>query len=232
MEVGPIFDDCGINGERLFAAGIKSGQYSRKSCHSGGRLFDVFDIKSDLATVLDYMNLSIDKCQFGAVNLPYYHPTKSTSVKLGKNIIAYFGQVHPAILKYFDITQDVFAFELNITNIPFGKVKFGRRDEHVISDYQPTIRDYAFIVDIDQPVGDILASIKNIDKKIIKSVDLFDIYSGNKLVEGKKSVAIKVHFQADDRTLNEDDLNNLSNSIISAMEHKFHGQLRGEEDIK
>ncbi|KAJ6644991.1 Phenylalanine--tRNA ligase beta subunit [Pseudolycoriella hygida] len=226
MEIGPIFNSCAPEGELLFAAGIKCGQYNHKDYHSAGRLFDVFDVKADLETSLNYIKLSLDKCQFSKVDLPYYHPTKSSAVKLGKNIIAYFGQVHPAILKYFDIKKEIFAFEINMSNVPLSKLKFPRKDEFVVSDFQPTFRDYAFVVNNDQPVGEIINCIKKLDKKIIRSVDLFDVYAGDKLPFGKKSVAIKVKLQSADRTLNESDLKQLSEMIISNVEERFQGKLR------
>ncbi|WP_342271912.1 phenylalanine--tRNA ligase subunit beta [Candidatus Tisiphia endosymbiont of Parasteatoda lunata] len=226
MEIGPIFNSCKSDGELVFASAVRCGLYNEKDYHSAARLVDVFDIKSDLENVLNYVGLPIDKCQFCPTELPYYHPTKSALIKLGKNIIAYFGQIHPSILKYFDIDCQIFAFEIDIANIPFAKAKFAKRDEFIVSDFQPTFRDYAFVVDLEQPVSKIIAYIKNSNKKMIKSVDLFDIYSGDKLPSGKKSVAIKVQFQADDRTLNEADLNLLSQEIVTIVHEKFQGKLR------
>ncbi len=226
MELGPIFNSCTSDGELIFASAVRCGLYNEKDCHSTARPVDVFDIKSDLENVLNYAGLPIDKCQFTPVDLPYYHPTNSNIIKLGKNVIAYFGQIHPSILKYFDIDCQIFAFEINIANIPFAKAKFAKRDEFIVSDFQPTFRDYAFVADLEQPVGKIIAYIKNSNKKMIKSVDLFDVYSGDKLPSGKKSVAIKVQFQADDRTLNEADLNLLNQEVIATAYEKFQGKLR------
>lgn len=226
MEIGPIFNSCKSDGELVFASAVRCGQYHVKDCHSEARLVDVFDIKSDLENVLNYTSLSIDKCQFCPTELPYYHPTKSVLIKLGKNVIAYFGQIHPSILKHFDIDCEIFAFEINIANIPFAKAKFAKRGEFIVFDFQPTFRDYAFVVDLEQPVGEMMTYIKNSNKKIIKSVDLFDIYSGDKLPSGKKSMAIKVQFQANDRTLNEADLNLLSQEIVTIVYEKFQGKLR------
>ncbi|KAJ6645087.1 Phenylalanine--tRNA ligase beta subunit [Pseudolycoriella hygida] len=231
MELGPIFNSCASDGELIFASAIRCGQYNEKDCHSAARPVDVFDIKSDLENVLNYAGLPIDKCQFAPIDLPYYHPTNSNLIKLGKNVIAYFGQIHPSILKNFDIDCQIFAFEINIANIPFAKAKFAKRDEFIVSDFQPTFRDYAFIVDLEQPVGKIIAYIKNSNKKTIKSVELFDIYSGDKLPSGKKSVAIKVQFQADDRTLNETDLNLLSQEVIATAYEKFQGLLDGKKGL-
>ncbi|MFV9936967.1 MAG: phenylalanine--tRNA ligase subunit beta, partial [Rickettsia endosymbiont of Haemaphysalis japonica] len=118
------------------------------------------------------------------------------------------------------------AFELNITNLPLIKAKFGKRDEFAVSDFQANFRDYAFIVDQDHRVGDIISYINNFNKKLVKSVILFDIYSGDKLPEGKKSIAVKIELQADDRTLSDTDLNSFSKDLVVAISHKFQGTLR------
>ncbi|ABV79198.1 phenylalanyl-tRNA synthetase subunit beta [Rickettsia bellii OSU 85-389] len=225
FEVGPNF--IGLNTEATYLTAILTGSYNSKNPHSIGRSYDIFDLKSDLETVFDYAGLSIEKCIVSNQATPlYYHPTRSVNLALGKNLLGHFGQIHPKILKHYDIKEEVFAFELNITNLPAPKAKFGKRDEFIISDYQANFRDYAFIIARDQPVGEIISYINNFNKKLVKSVILFDIYSGDKLPSGKKSIAIRVGLQADDRTLNEDDLNSFSKDLIANIEQKFQGTLR------
>ncbi|BBJ31567.1 phenylalanine--tRNA ligase beta subunit [Rickettsia asiatica] len=226
FEVGPSFVD--LNTEATYLTAIISGSYNNKNPHSLGRGYDVFDLKGDLEQVFDYAGLSIDKCiATNRTALPqYYHPTRAVNIGLGKNLLGHFGQIHPKILKYYDINQEIFAFELNITNLPLIKAKFGKRDEFAVSDFQANFRDYAFIVDQDQAVGEIISYINNFNKKLIKSVILFDIYSGDKLPEGKKSIAIKIELQADDRTLSDTDLNSFSKDLVAAISQKFQGTLR------
>ena len=227
FEVGPVFYNSNLEGELLFATAVRCGNMIPRSCHSNPRQVDVFDIKTDLEIILNNFGLSLDRCQINNSNLPsYYHPTSTAAVYLGKNLIAWFGRIHPSILNHFNIDGDVLGFEINIANIPFSKPKFGRREDFKASDFQITSRDYAFIIDKDQPIGNIISYIKNINKNLIKSVDLFDIYSGDKLEANKKSIAISVQIQSNDRTLNDADLNLLSNSIITGIEQKFGARLR------
>lgn len=226
FEVGPSFID--LNTEATYLTAIVSGSYNNKNPHSLGRGYDVFDFKGDLELVVDYAGLSIDKCiATNGTALPqYYHPTRAVNIGLGKNLLGHFGQIHPKILKYYDINQEIFAFELNITNLPLIKAKFGKRDEFAVSDFQANFRDYAFIVDQDHRVGEIISYINNFNKKLVKSVILFDIYSGDKLPEGKKSIAVKIELQADDRTLSDTDLNSFSKDLVTAISQKFQGTLR------
>lgn len=225
FEVGPSF--LNLNTDATYLTAVVIGSDNSKNHHSMGRRYDVFDLKNDLETVFDYAGLSIEKCILSNQATPlYYHPTRSTNLALGKNVLGHFGQIYPKILKHYDIKEEVFAFELNITNLPMPKAKFGKRDEFIISDYQANFRDYAFIISHDQPVGEIISYINNFNKKIFKSVIIFDIYSGDKLPEGKKSIAIRVGLQADDRTLTKEDLNSFSKELITSVEQKFQGILR------
>lgn len=226
FEIGPVFNGTNIEDEYIFISAVKCGYNIPKNCHINQKLVDVFDIKSDVAGILDFISYPIEKFQITTCSLPYYHPTRSASLQIGKNIVGYFGQIHPLVLKRFEIEQEVVAFELNIDSIPLSKQKFSKREECRVSDFQAVVRDYAFIIDIDKPVGEILSYAKNIDKKLIRSVRLFDVYTGKNLEPGKKSIAISFTIQADDRTLTEEDLNNLNNLIIVNIERKFSAVLR------
>lgn len=221
FEVGPVFSDA----ETLSIAVARIGQMNEKNPHNTNRNVDVFDIKEDVELLLREMGIILDKCSFG--DAPhYYHPYRSASINLGKNVLGYFGEIHPLILETYGIANAVVAFELNLNSIPEIKLKYGYKGIFAASDYQPVSRDFAFVVDVDHPVGGMISTIRNVDKKLIRDVSLFDVYTGNKIAQGKKSLAFNVLFQADDRTLNEDEINALSYSIIDTMEKKYQGELR------
>lgn len=225
FEVGPIFENAGdkvIN----HACAIRAGTTSSKNSHGDSRKFDVFDMKADIALLLESAGLDINKCQIKNNAPGYYHPTRSASLSLGKDILGYFGQVHPSILKAFEIDVDVMTFELNISNLPYSKDKFGKRPNYTASDYQKIVRDYAFIVDVDQPVGEMLNLIQNADKKLVRAVEVFDIYSGANIEDGKKSVALSVSIQDDNKTLEESDIEKLNKAIIDGVVQKFGAILR------
>lgn len=226
FEVGPIFENAG---EKVLnnASGIRCGMNLMKNHYGNQREFDAFDTKADIANILQIAGLDINQCQITSDAPSYYHPTRSASVRLGKNILGYFGQVHPSVLKEFDIDSDVFAFEVNIENLPFGKNKYGKRPEFKSSNYQMITRDYAFMVSSDQPVGEMLKFIQNTNKNLVKAVNLFDIYSGDKIEEGKKSVALSVNIQDDNKTLVEADIESINKAIIDGMKQKFGAELRG-----
>ncbi len=228
FELGPVFNDVDNITPTQSLAAIRIGANQPKNIHSIAREFNIFDIKSDLESIFSYSSLEIDKCQIKDTAPNYYHPTRSATISLGKNVIVYFGQIHPLILKTFDIECDVMAFEMDLSKLPMTKEKFGKKSKLKISDYQMINRDYAFIIEESQKIGEILSFIKNIDKNLIKNVSLFDVYHGNKIEKGKKSIAISVIIQDDNKTLNEEDINNVNKLIIDGVRVKFKACLREE----
>ena len=226
FELGPVFLSAEDIMPVKFASGVRIGNNLPKNCHSGGEKVSVFDVKADLEVVLANLGFELDKCQIKSEAPSYYHPTRCGTVSLGKNLIAYFGQVHPSILKLFDIEQDVMAFELNLSNIPKAGEKFGKKADFKASDYQMINRDYAFVIDEAQSIGEILSFIRNADKNLIRNVSLFDVYVGDKIEKGKKSVAISVLIQDDNKTLTEEDISHVNKTIIAGVEAKFNAHLR------
>ena len=224
FELGPVFHD---NNEivKTNACGIRIGNVFETNPHEN-REYDVFDVKSDLELLLDFYGLDIEKCQIKNTAPSYYHPTRSASISLGKNILGYWGQVHPSILKIFDIKTNVIAFELDVNKLPVARSKFGRRSEFRASPYQAIIRDYAFIVNQDLKAIELIRCIKNVDKKLIKDVGIFDIYNGKNIEDGKKSIALSVTIQDDNKTLDTMSVENIHNRIISAVKTNFDAILR------
>ena len=227
FEVGPIFEGSNIEDEKLACSALICGNIEA-NINTGIRDADIFDIKAAFEKMLLELGFSMDHMQLSIDNLPsYLHPTRSSNVMLGKNCLGWFGEIHPSLLQKYDITKRVVAFEMNLSLIPEARFKYGKRDSFIVSDFQPVIRDFAFVMDRDMQVGPVLTFIGGMDKKLIRDVDIFDIYTGDKIESDKKSVALKVTIQADDRTLGEEELNALQNSIVSKVSEKFSCSLRG-----
>lgn len=226
FEVGPVFESPDSEDILIHATGIRYGNSLGKNCFETQRKFDVYDIKADLLEILAASNIDITKCQIREDAPAYYHPTRSAAIYLGKNRLAMFGQINPEILAEMDINTEICAFEIDMNNLPLGKDKFGMRPEFSVSNYQATTRDFAFIVDKDTRVGDMITSIEYADRKLIKSVNLFDVYVGKNIGEDKKSIAISIEIQDDVKTLTETDLTELSQKIISTVSEKYDATLR------
>ena len=225
FEVGPVFKDAGIKVINN-ACGIRIGKEFPVT-HHGNREFDVFDVKADVAALLRYCGQDIDKCKINSMQVPsYYHPTRSASISLGKELLGYFGQIHPAVAQEFDIKANIFVFELFINSIPAKKSKFGKRTPYEASPFQPVVRDYAIIVAKYLEVGNLLSLIKNIDTNLIKNVELFDIYTGDNIEGHQKSVAISVHIQDNHKTLTSEEIEAINQKILTAAQNNLGAVLR------
>ena len=153
----------------------------------------------------------------------YYHPGRSGSIitKNNQNLIAYFGKIHPKII------DNIYGFEIFLENLVEYKKK-NKKDKPTItfSDYQKSERDFAFVVQKDFQAQELIEIISNVDKSLIKNVKIFDVYEGENIPINKKSIALKVTIQSDFKTLNEKDLNEISQKIISNVEEKASAKLR------
>jgi phenylalanyl-tRNA synthetase beta chain len=224
FEVGPVFTGVKAEEELLFASGVSWGKIEN-NLHSN-REVDIFDVKADIILLLQELGLSVDALSYKIDDLPsYYHPTRSAAIMIGKNLLGYFGEIHPIILKEYDIEQRIVAFEINLSSLPEARLKYGLKPNYKVSDYQMNVRDFAFLVDEAVQIGPVAKIINSIDKALIRNVEIFDIYKGEKIESGKKSVAISVSIQADDRTLSEGELHDLHSKIIASIE-KFGGEIR------
>jgi phenylalanyl-tRNA synthetase beta chain len=227
FELGSIFTGINPDQQMLSLAGLRVGNNNERNIYGDMRKVDLFDSKDDIFKSIAEVGLDPSKLQYRDDKAPgYYHPGRSSALALGKNIIGYFGELHPSIIKAYDLNNNAVAFELLIDNMPVSKSKFGRKGPLKTSDYQAVERDFAFIVKQDISVDLIMRSASQVDKKLIKSVDIFDIYSGKGVDEGDKSVALRVIIQASDRTLAENELEQLSAKIIDSVSKETEGRLR------
>jgi len=141
--------------------------------------------------------------------------------KNNQKLLAYFGQIHPKII------NNTYGFEILLEDLVQYKSQ-NKKDKPTItfSDYQKSERDFAFIVQKNLEAQDLLEIISNVDKSLIKNVKIFDVYEGENIPQNKKSIALKVTIQSDLKTLNEKDLNEISQKIISNVEEKASAKLR------
>ncbi|MEY3197104.1 MAG: Phenylalanyl-tRNA synthetase beta chain, partial [Pseudomonadota bacterium] len=226
FEVGPIFLGAEPKDEKQVVSGLIAGNITA-NIHDHFRIVDVFDIKASLEKLINELGFDFNRFTLSTENLPnYFHPTRSAAVMLGKMNLGYFGEIHPSILTNYDIKKSVVAFELDLSALPESRLKYGKREEFASSVFQPVVRDFAFVMDEKEKVGPILTFVSAIDKKLIKSVELFDIYQGDKISSKEKSIAIKVTLQSDEKTLSEDELTVLQNDIINKVSVKFGCRLR------
>ena len=159
----------------------------------------------------------------------WYHPGRSGSLRLGPNVIAWFGEIHPAVLADLDIKAGAVGCEVFLDRVPLPKAKRGGHGKPMLtpSPFQPVTRDFAFIVDRAVTAESLLRAAKGADKALITAVGLFDEYQGKGIADDKKSLAIWVTLQPQAATLTDDDIAAVSDKIVAAAAKNCDAVLRG-----
>ena len=233
FEVGQIF--LGDQPEEQFthATGLRRGAATLvgtgRHWRDPAKAADVFDVRADALAVLEAMGLNSASLQIVAGGPDWYHPGRSGKIQLGpKNVIGTFGELHPKLLDDLKIDGPVCAFEITIEAVPEPKKKGSKsRSALQLSDLQALKRDFAFMVDHEVTAAAILRAASGADKKLISAVNLFDVYEGEHLEPGKKSVAFEVVLQPKDKTLTEEDIEEVSSKIVAMVKKATGGELRG-----
>ena len=141
---------------------------------------------------------------------------------------AYFGEIHPNILKQIDMkTESLVGFEIFMDNLKLSEKTINDlKAKFSFSDYQKSERDFAFIVNKDVNAKDLIEAISSVNESLVKNIKVFDVYEGENIPENQKSIAINVTIQSSERTLNEDDLEKINNLIIKTVENKTGAKIR------
>ena len=231
FEIGPTFFGKNPGEQQIVVGGLKSGKINRKSWLDKERDVDIFDIKGDVMRTLVELGIE-EKNLFVSDNTKYsYHPGRSGSVTLKSEKgphLAYFGEIHPAIIKNLDFKdKNIFGFEIFLKNIPEPNKKLRQsKKSFQASDYQKSERDFAFVIDKIFKIGTLEKIIREVDENLIQNVSTFDVYEGENIPKDKKSVAINVTLQAIDKTLSEKDLDEISKKIIDTVSKKTGATIR------
>ncbi|MDB9831846.1 phenylalanine--tRNA ligase subunit beta [Candidatus Pelagibacter sp.] len=231
FEIGPIFSGPQPGEQKTVVSGLRSGKLARQNWLEKERLVDVFDVKRDVIQSLVEAGYNKDRFYIDDETPSYYHPGKSGRVFLNKEkekVVALFGDIHPSILKKLDIKAEALVgFEIFLDNIKLPKKALkDQKTQYKYSDFQKSERDFAFILDKNFKAQELIEIISNVDKELIKSVKVFDVYEGTNIPENKKSIALNVTIQSLDKTLNEEDLNKINQLIILTVESKTGAKIR------
>ncbi len=227
FEIGNIYSN-NIEGMQTFCvAGLRAGDLLKNTIHSKNRSFGFFDVREDLLSLMKVFGMSnkVTDYAFDFEVPQYYHPSKSIRIKLGNIVIGICGELHPSIVKDFEINHSSVAiFELFTHNVPMKAYKLQQHKPFMTSNYQKIRRDLAFILDNETKVGDVIKTIFNLKEKLIEDVDVFDVYNG--IAEGKKSVAFSIDIQPIDSNITDEIINGIMDRVVQAVKDKNNGILR------
>ena len=231
FEIGPIFSGKKPGQQEIVISAIKSGMISRLNWIEKERKVDVFDAKRDVMQTLIETGLD-DKNFHIKSNAPnYYHPGKSGAIyqdSKSDKPIAFFGEIHPNINQKLQVkTEALILFEIFLDRIELHKNKLkDQKNKYEYSDFQKSERDFAFIMDKNLNVQELVKIIYKIDNNLIKNVKVFDLYEGENIPSDKKSIALNVTIQSLQKSLNDKDLEKINNLIISTVESKTGAKIR------
>ena len=226
FEVGKIYlpypdKPNSLPNERLIIAGAinKTG---RGDIWEKSLSMDIFDIKGIIETV--FQGLKVKNWGVVPGNHPTFHPLRNGKIIIGGEEVGIFGEIHPEVIDNYRIPGKVNLFEIDfenlLPNIP-SDVKY-----RVLPRYPSVQRDLALVVREEILSEDIIKTIKSIDEKLIKKVTLFDIFKGKQIGDGYKSLAYSVIFQAEDRTLTDQEVENTYKKIREQLITKFSAKIR------
>ena len=227
FEVGPAYADDTAAGQTTIAAGIRSGTALARHWHGAARGFDAFDAKADAQAVLAAAGVPIAGLQSAPEAPAWYHPGRSGVLRLGPKALARFGELHPGILAKLDLKGPAVAFELLLDQVPAARAKAGRtRARLLVSDLPAVERDFAFVLNQGVTAEAIVRAVKSAEKTLIAEVHVFDVYSGQGIADGKKSVAFAVRLQPTEKTLTDAEIDAIGQKIVAAVVKATGGTLR------
>ena len=192
------------------------------------RAVDAYDAKADALAALAAAGAPVDKLQVMDGAPGWYHPGRSGTLRLGpKTILAAFGEIHPGILKQLDLKGPAVAAEVFLDRVPEPRRKATRtRAALTLSNLPGVARDFAFLVDREVRVGDLLRAVRAADRKHVAAVDVFDLYEGEGVEAGRTSVAISVRLVPHESTFTEAEIEDISHRIVAAVESACGATLR------
>ena len=184
---------------------------------------DFFDIKGVLEAVFDGLNIKGITFTRLSDN-PMFHPGRAAMLMNGEEQIGFVGEIHPTVCENFEIGLPCYVAELDIEKLlgcVCDNIKY-----KALPKFPAAERDIAVLVDTSATVGELEATMVKASGEILESIKLFDVYEGDRVPEGKKSVAFALRFRASDRSLTSEEVNRVFNKIVKDLEYKNKAQLR------
>lgn len=184
---------------------------------------DFYDIKGICENMFE--NLNVKKVKYVAVtDNPTFHPGRCAKISAGGKTLGIIGEVHPSVTRKYGIETPVYIAELDFENVFLNidsNIKFTE-----LPKFPAVTRDIAMLVDKTVPVADIEEIIRKASGKMLESINLFDVYEGEQIPEGKKSVAYNAVYRAADRSLTGDEVQKVFDKAVKNLEYNLGAQLR------
>ena len=222
----------GLSDEKPTLGIVLAGEKTPRGWQSGkAKPFDAYDAKAMALQLLEAAGAPVANLMVMGDAGAQFHPGQSATLRLGpKVVLARFGMVHPTTLKTFDADGPIAAVELFLDAIPARKnltqgAAFARPG-FTPPALQAVTRDFAFLVPASLAAGDLVRVVQGTDKASITAVRVFDVFAGQGVPEGKKSIAVEVTLQPGEASFKDADLKAIAEKVVAAAA-KLGGELRG-----
>lgn len=214
FEIGNVFFDAKYDelGLPLQEEKLVIGKYNT----------DYFEIKGIVEYIFN--KFRIKNVKFTKAEEKMLHPTRSAYISVNDKVIGYVGNVHPLLLKKYNLKEDVVVAEIDVKTITENydkEIEFKQ-----LAKFPSLQRDIAVVVDEDIYAGEILDEIKKAGGEYLVSSEVFDVFTGKQVGEGKKSVAVSLEFRAEDRTLTDEEIDVRFDNIVKALSETLNAKLR------
>ena len=204
-------------GQRKMLGGLISGSRHAEQWGQTPVSADYFDLKADVEALL--LNVS---AEFSAAAHPALHPGRSAQITLAGKKVGWLGELHPALVAHYGFAQAPQLFEMHLDPLLQSSVPHYQET----SRFQPIRRDLAVVVDESLPVATLLMALKEAQVSGVSELTLFDLYRGSNLPQGKKSVAFRVVIEDTEKTLNDSEIENTVNMLLTILKTRFNAELR------
>ena len=230
FEVGPIFRDATMAGQATMAAVLRAGSTPRHWTNKPAgkpRPVDAYDAKADALAALGAAGAPVANLQIVAEAPGWYHPGRSGSLRMGPVVLATFGELHPDLLTACDAAGPLVACEVFFNAVPAPRNSSSAKPLLKLAALQPVERDFAFVLDRETPAAKLVKAVRDADKTLIREVVVFDLYEGDRIATGKKSLALSVTLQPVEKSLTDAEIETVSAKIVAAAVKAVGAVLRG-----
>jgi len=207
--------------EKMLVSALWTGKREEKHWSGKPVPVDFYDLKG----VLDglFRHLDVRGVTYRVAAFDKLHPGRASEIFAGDRRIGVIGQLHPELQRRYDL-EDTYVFEIELDAL-VSNANFAITYE-TLPKYPSIARDIAVVVDKSVPVANLIAAVREAGGDWLRSVEVFDVYAGEKIGAGKKSVALSLVYRADDRTLTDDEVNERNQSVIERLERTYSAELR------
>jgi phenylalanyl-tRNA synthetase beta chain len=202
-------------------AGLATGPAAPEQWGQKPGAVDFFEVKADVEAVLS-LACELDEVRFTPTEHPALQPGQAAEIRRGDEVIGVMGKLHPRLAKDYDLKRAVYLFELDAEKALHSAAPRAS----AISKYPAIRRDIAIVVDDGVSADDLVAAVSSSAPDLVRDVRIFDVYKGDTIEAGRKSVAIGLILQETSRTLTDDDADSAMAAAIEVLEKKFAAYLR------